>query len=183
MSDDASSTGRRPHAPAHLFAPGATYIVTASTYGRRPLFDTPRKRDLLLSVLFAEVYCWGWTLEAWAVMANHYHWVGVAPTAAPSLPELVGAVHSRSAVWLNQADGTPGRKVWYQYWDTRLTYERSYLARLNYVHNNARKHGLVDRAEDYPWCSMAWFVEGADDAFRRAVLAHKVDRVNVVDDF
>ncbi len=183
MVSDGSTFVRRPHAPAHLFLPGSTYMVTASTYDRRPLFDAPAKRDLLVGMLFVEVDRLGWRLEAWAVMPNHYHWVGVAPAERPRLARLVAAVHTRSAIAANRADATPGRRVWYQYWDTCLTYERSYLARLNYVHNNPRKHGLVERAEDYPWCSMAGFLDGGDDAFRRTVLACPTDRVQVVDDF
>ncbi|NLD42593.1 MAG: hypothetical protein GX657_03770 [Chloroflexi bacterium] len=179
MLDEPPSGAHQLHTPAHRFLPGATYIVTAATYGRRMLFDTPANRDALLDVLFAEVDRRSWRLEAWAVMANHYHWVGVAPTEGCALPQLVSAVHARSATWLNRTAGVPGRQVWYQYWDTCLTYERSYLARLNYVHTNPQRHGLVERAEEYRWCSMAWFVEGADEALRRAVLSLPVDRVRV----
>jgi hypothetical protein len=39
--------------------------------------------------------------------------------------------------------------VWYNFRDTRLTYEKSYLARLNYVYQNAVKHGLVPVANQY----------------------------------
>jgi putative transposase len=31
----------------------------------------------------------------------------------------------------------------YEFWDTRLTFEKSWFARLNYVHQNPVKHGLV----------------------------------------
>src|SRR6185295_13265442 len=40
-------------------------------------------------------------------------------------------------------DNATGRQVWYNFWDTKLTFENSYLARLNYVHQNPVKHGLV----------------------------------------
>ena len=40
---------------------------------------------------------------------------------------------------LNRIDDTPGRRVMYKFWDTRLTFEKSWLARLNYVHQNAVK--------------------------------------------
>jgi len=38
----------------------------------------------------------------------------------------------------------------YEFWDTRLTFEKSWLARLNYVHQNAVKHELVSIANEYP---------------------------------
>ena len=54
---------------------------------------------------------------------------------------------------INKIDGIKGRQVMYNYWDTCITYERSYWARLNYINHNPMKHGYVDSAEDYPFCS------------------------------
>jgi putative transposase len=109
--------------------------------------------------------------------------VAQAPDNAKSLKRMLGSLHSKTAIWLNRRDGTPGRKVWFQYWDICLTYERSYLVRLNYVHNNPVKHGLIDNAENYPWCSMSWFVTNATAGFRKTVLSLKYDSVNVEDNF
>lgn len=116
-------------------------------------------------------------------MANHYHLVARAPDDAKTLKRMVGAVHSRSAIWLNKADAAPGRKVWYQYRDTCLTFQASYFARLNYVHNNPVKHQLCRCAQDYPWCSMGWFMREAQAPFRDTVLSFKTDTINVDDDF
>ena len=33
--------------------------------------------------------------------------------------------------------------------------ERGYFGALRYVEANARKHGAIERAEEWPWCS-AW---------------------------
>jgi putative transposase len=73
--------------------------------------------------------------------------------------------------------------VWFQFWDTALTYEKSYLVRLNYVHSNAVHHQLVANAADYRWCSAAWFLETAPRAFLKTVLALRTDRVNVLDTY
>lgn len=184
MAEDSQIAYRKwAHAPAHLFMPRASYIVTASTYRQALLFDTAQKRDLLQQTLFQESERWEWSLQAWAVMANHYHFVAQAPQEPQTLKGLLTSLHSRTAIWLNKEDGAPGRKVWFQYWDTCLTYERSYLARLNYVHHNPSKHGLVANAEDYPWCSMAWFMDKASPGFRQSVLSSKYDGVKVEDDF
>lgn len=82
----------------------------------------------------------------------------------------------------NLQDNQPGRRVWFQYWDTLLTFQRSYLARLNYVHNNPVKHGLVANAENYPWCSAAWFAQNAPRSFVETVSRFKIDKVNVFDE-
>ena len=96
---------------------------------------------------------------------------------------MLGVLHTRIAEWINQVDNTPGRKVWHNFWDTKLTYQRSYLARLNYVHQNAVKHGLVPEANRYRWCSARWFEQIASPAMVRSIYRFKIDYVSVRDDF
>src|SRR6185295_4035105 len=108
-----------------------------------------------------------WRLEAWAVFSNHYHFIGHSPAAEPdasSLSQMLGILHTRTSGWINRLDNTPARKVWFNFRETRLTYQRSYLARLSYVRQNPVKHGLVLVANQYPWCSAAWFERTASPA-------------------
>ena len=76
-----------------------------------------------------------------------------------------------------------GQQVWHQYWDTHLTYNRSYYARLNYVHENPCRHGLVPVASSYPWCSAAWLERTATPAFVKTLSGFKTDRISIHDDF
>ena len=92
-------------------------------------------------------------------------------------------LHNRMAVWVNRLDGSIDRKVWHNYWETRLTNQRSYLARLKYVHENAVKHGLVEVAWEYPWCSAAFFERSVSPAIRNAINRFKVDRISIEDEF
>ena len=64
-----------PHAPVHRVADNAVYFVTAGTLHKARLFDTPEKCDLLERLLLTDSQAFGWQLEAWAVFANHYHFV------------------------------------------------------------------------------------------------------------
>ncbi|MDQ2918768.1 MAG: hypothetical protein M3R10_02680, partial [Verrucomicrobiota bacterium] len=70
-----------------------------------------------------------------------------------------------------------------QFWDTELTFEKSYFARLHYVHYNAVHHRLVAVATDYPWCSARWFESNASDAFVRTIYSFKIDMLNLPDEF
>ena len=171
------------HSPSQLFVPSCCYIVTAGTYRKAHLFDTPSKRDIVLQHLMTEAHRFGWELQAWAVLANHYHFVATAPTNPESLSKFLRSLHSKTAIETNRIDGSPGRKVWWQFWDTCITDERSYFARLHYVHQNPARHGLVEKAEDYQWCSMRWFLREGDNALRNTVFSFKIDKVVVRDDF
>ncbi len=73
--------------------------------------------------------------------------------------------------------------MWHNFRETLLTFETSYFARLNYVHRNAEKHGLVLRAEQYPWCSASWFAREATAAQQKTIAAFPVDRVKIFDEY
>lgn len=172
-----------PHAPQHwLFEPG-TYMVTTGTYQKQPHLNTSKRLDYFVETLFARAAEFGWLLRAWAVLANHYHILATSPADPGTLCRFLGKLHMTTSKRLNELDGQPGRKVWFQYWDSHITFERSYLARLNYVHHNPAHHGVVDNAEDYVWCSAAWFARNAPHSFLATVKSFKTDKLEVPDEF
>ena len=171
-----------PHAPARVAIQQGIVMVTASTYQKQPLFEGEERLALLQEFIFRHCDALDWRLQAWAIFANHYHFISLTPET-PNLRVLVKRIHASSARKLNELDGEIGRKVWYRYWDTQITYKNSYLARLAYVHQNPVRHGLVERAEHYPFCSMSWFLAQSERPFRDTVLSFKTDRVNVNDDY
>jgi putative transposase len=172
-----------PHNPPHYFVPNAMYIVTGSILYKKRLLTDNKRKSLVLEILLERTTHWGWALEAWAVLENHYHFVGHAPENPLTLEKLIRQIHSKTAIELNKMDKTPGRKVWYNYWDTCITHETSYYARLHYVHINPVKHGLVENAEDYPFCGYRWFLNKADESFRDIVMNQPIDRVDIFDEF
>jgi REP-associated tyrosine transposase len=179
------SSGQRkwPHAPLHRLSEQGTYIVTAGTYEKAHFFRGADRLDYLEDSLLSLAKEAGWQLEAWAVFSNHYHFVAHAGPGSVMLPSLIQKLHGSTAREVNKLDGEEGRQVWFNYWDTQLTFEKSYLARLNYVHHNAVKHGLVRVANEYQWCSASWFERTANPAQVKTIYFLKTDRVKVEDDF
>src|SRR6266571_4994972 len=59
----------------------------------------------------------------------------------------------------------------------------SVLARLNYVHQNPVKHGLVLVANQYPWCSARWFEREASPAMVKSIYRFKTDQLQIPDEF
>jgi len=162
-------------------------MMTAGTYLKAPLFTGKLRLDFLHNTLMKTAIEQGWQLEAWAVFANHYHFVARRlPShfnSTTTLREMVSQVHQETSTWMNGADAAQGRKVWHNFWDSTLTYEKSWIARLNYVHSNPVKHGIVKLARDYPWCSAAWFERVASASWLKTVYAFKTDRLKIEDDF
>ncbi|HTI72792.1 MAG TPA: hypothetical protein VMF06_22655 [Candidatus Limnocylindria bacterium] len=95
---------------------------------------------------------------------------------------MLRSLHEKTAKWVNGLDRTPGRSVWFNYRETILTYQKSYLARLNYVHQNAVKHQLVPAAHLYPWCSASWFERTASPAQVKAIYRFKTENLKIEDD-
>jgi putative transposase len=172
-----------PHAPPHRLAESGVYFVTARTREKKHLLHTPERRDWFLQILldgFAEA---GWKLEAWAVLSNHYHVVAHSPPGgAETLRVVLQKLHSLATKRLNAEDGTPGRtRLWQNYRETHLTYPQSYLARLNYVHQNPRHHGLVPLASQWRWCSADDFKREATAAWVTTVASFPYDEIAAED--
>jgi len=171
------------HNPPHYFVSNAMYMVTGAIVHKQPLLSEDRRKEFFLKTLFEKTTLFGWDMEAWAVLNNHYHFIGQSPEDSTTLAKLLQQVHSITAIQINRWDNSPGRQVWQNYWDTCITYEKSYLARMHYIHINPVKHGLIDNATDYPFCSYKWFIERGDDILKEQVFDQPVDKVNVFDEF
>jgi putative transposase len=172
-----------PHAPIHRLGSDGVYMVTGATLYKQRLFNGSERLDLLESSLLSLAKEYLWRLEAWAAFTNHYHIIAQGDGQAKNLGLFLNHLHSETARKLNEYDNAGGREVWYNFWDKKLTYEKSYLARLNYVHQNAVKHGLVWVANQYPWCSAAWFERTASPATIKTIYSFKTDRLNVYDNY
>jgi putative transposase len=167
----------------HRISQEGTYIVTAATLDKAHLFRGADRLDHLEKALLAGAKQAGYQLEAWAVFSNHYHFVGHALPGSALLSDWLRELHRSTSRHVNELDHAPDRQAWFQFWETELTYESSYLARLNYVHQNPVKHGLVPVANQSRWCSAAWFERTATPAQVKTIYRLKTDCVRVEDDF
>ena len=156
------------HRPPHEVTAGTALFITAATVRRIPYLGSASRRDGFLALLQSECERFEMDLIAWVVLKEHYHLVMV-----PGHPEVfepwITSIHSNSARPLNEEEGTPGRQVWYQYWDTTLWTEGDLWSRISYVHRNPVKHGYVDDPADWPWSSYRQMAEylASEDAVTR----------------
>jgi len=171
------------HSPPHRTKALGAYMVTAATAGKEHFFASDELLDMLESLLKETIEEYKIGLRAWALFPNHYHLIILTYPESRPLKSFMNHFHSMSARKLNMLTQLPGRKVWFQYWDTQLTYQASYYTRLNYVMNNPVKHGLVQSAEEYPWCSAKWFKENSTEGHYRTIKSFKSDKISIVDDY
>lgn len=181
---DSDASPKWPHAPPHWLFEKGSYFVTASAYHREPRFASPEEKSMVMNALVDTAAAFGWQLRAWVVLSNHYHFQADSPTAGgESLAGWLREFHRQSAVEVNRRAGCPERRVWMNYRDSLITHQTSYLARLQYIHQNPVRHGLVRVAGEYLWSSLRWFETNAPEAFVKSVGRFKTDQVKVWDDF
>ncbi len=134
--------GAREFHPPHIYENNSCYFLTGSiVYGQR-LLDTDAKRIILRDVLKEAIQQYGITLYAWVILANHYHLLLQTSERAP-IYKFIKRLHGETAVQLNKLDGTPGRQVWYQYWDRFPRNDEDFWGYFNYIHINPIKHHYV----------------------------------------
>ena len=117
----------------HQLGSAGVYFVTAATLYHAHHFKGKKRLAVLHRGVLKVAAEFGWRLEAWAIFSNHYHFVAQSPELeddAKSLRRMLSLLHEKTAKWVNQLDTMPGRQVWFNFRETTLTYEKSYLARL-----------------------------------------------------
>ena len=181
----AKGTRHWPHAPPHRLSQGGVYFVTARSAEGRDLLGDAAMKDWFQETLFITAKEFGWTLEAWAILSNHYHLIGHSPNGpegAQSLRDMVRKLHSLTTKELNRRENQAGRtRLWQNFRETCLTHQRSYLARLHYVHQNAVHHKLVALGSDWKWCSAAAFKKEVTPAWLKTITSFQYDEIAAKD--
>lgn len=187
-SDEACLKGTRdwPHAPPHRLASSGVYFVTARSRNQHHLLADDRMKDWFQDTLFRVIDEYGWRLEAWCVLSNHYHFIAHSPGreagGAVCLKRMIRKLHAMTTMEINRSDGITGRsRLWQNYRETHLTHQRSYLARLHYVHQNAVHHGLVRVGSDWKWCSARRFKEAVTPAWLKTITSFRYDEIAAKD--
>ena len=108
--------------------------------------------ELLISVLEASRGRLGFLLCGYVLMPDHWHalfW--------PQYPLLIERLlHDAKKIMtlrLHARRGTQGPLWQHQYWDRFVRHEKEFGERLDYMHLNPVKKGLVKRPEDWRWSS------------------------------
>ena len=172
------------HAPPHLFKATATYFITGATYEKRHTLRSDAAKEKTVEYMFKSFAHFGWKIEDWVLLNNHYHLMARAPEDANTLANVINNFHKFSGNWIKKhvpLNPVP-EKIWHNYWDTCITYENSYFARINYIWFNPVKHKLVLQPEE--WHFGSYFTRvNSGDAVDTFVKKYPFDDLKIKDDF
>jgi len=173
----------------HRFYGGCDlHFLTFSCYQRRPLFDSPIRRDVFLQILERVRRRYRLVVLGYVVMPEHVHLLVSEPQRASLsiamqalklgfVRSLAGSVVPTSRK-IGETWGTPlssshlssmkNARGAHRFWQTRfydfnVWTEKKRIEKLRYIHRNPVKRGLVASPEQWPWSSYRWYLSRQQD--------------------
>jgi len=163
---------------------GHIYFITTVVYARRSLFTHPAYVLCLLDSLNYYRFAYSFKIIGYVIMPDHIHLL-VWPQKEPNVEAFMRDLKKFSAVRIiRQAEvedrvedleaftqagaetGRSQRKVWQDsYWDKNIFSDRFLRQKLNYMHRNPLRAGLVKGPELYPYSSYRNYLFGDDSLF------------------
>jgi len=148
---------------------GKVFYVTTSVVGLRPVFNQEKCYDILISSLKFLKKKYNFKLIAYVLMPNHIHLI-IYFEEQPRISEVMRDFKKFTCFKIRKlweiekmtdvldylrknAEKFSGQK--FKLWDDRfdslvVTNEKTLREKINYIHNNPLKKGLVENIED--WC-------------------------------
>jgi putative transposase len=142
--------------PLRITAGGLVYHVLNRANRRAALFEGPADYEAFVGTLAEAQGEHPVRLLAYCLMPNHWHLV-LWPEKDRALSRFVSWLTLTHTQRRHAAHGTAGSGHLYQgrFKSFPVEADEHLLVVCRYVERNALRAGLVDRAEDWAWCSLA----------------------------
>jgi putative transposase len=155
------------------FVPGGTYFFTLITDGRRPIFDHPEARKLLIAVIHRCRQRWPFTIDAAVLLPDHMHTIWSLPPGDDRYSLRIAWLKKEfTKAWIS-SDGderfqsrgrtNDGRRgVWQpKFWEHTIKDDADFERHIDYVHWNPVKHGHARCPREWRWSSFRrWMNRG-----------------------
>jgi REP element-mobilizing transposase RayT len=141
------------------------HYLTSVTHDSLPVFQTPRFKDLVCEALNEARTSATLLFFAYVVMPDHLHALIGSPRKPSEVLRYVNDISGHRVISSLKEGGYESslakirhsagqRQHQYSLWDHHpnlklITNENAFLEKVNYIHQNPVRAGLVERAEDY----------------------------------
>lgn len=156
----------------------ALYFTSVCTHRLR-VFQTDMFCKIACDALAEARNSGGFLIFAYVIMPDHIHGITSSDLKPSKTMQFINGILSRRVIDHLKTNGfatsleklrqqEKARKYRYSLWEHHsntmsLTSEAVFMQRVNYIHNNPVRAGLVERAEDYRWSSVRWWKGIADE--------------------
>jgi REP-associated tyrosine transposase len=148
-------------------------FITAVSKDRLPVFRTDLIKQVTCKAIDEARTSCGFLLFAYVIMPDHVHLLTDAPQEPSKVLQYIkGIIGHRVINYLKaQNHESSLRKLQHQDWKRNhryslwqhdsdvfsVTSESTFMEKVNYIHLNPVRAGLVGRAQDYRWSSARWW--------------------------
>jgi putative transposase len=125
------------------------HFITFSCYRRQPFLNTPKAKHVFERSLEQTRRSYRFYLIGYVVMPEHVHLL----VTEPERSTLAAAVQALKQSVSQKLIGHHGRFWQARYYDFNVRTSEKRVEKLNYIHRNPVKRGLVEKPEDWTWSS------------------------------
>jgi len=144
--------------------------ITSVAHDRLPVFRTDAVKKIVCAALDEARRSAGFAIFAYVIMPEHLHIITHGTLKPSDTLRFLNGISSRRVIgYLKEhnyitslaklRDAPKARRHTHSLWDGHsqalpLFSESFFMQRVNYIHQNPVRAGLVERAEDYLWSSI-----------------------------
>jgi len=148
-------------------------FITAVAKNRLPVFQTEAIQTITCKAIDEARTSCGFLLFAYVLMPDHFHVLTNSPRKPSTVLQFIKGIVSRRVLgYLKEMKHeTSLRKLEHDTWKRSHRYslwqhdsdvfsivsESTFMQKVNYIHQNPVRAGLVGRAEDYRWSSACFW--------------------------
>jgi putative transposase len=137
--------------PKEVLSSSRVFFVTTKTSMARRLLQSERNAMLLIDVLRSNVTTGKFQLHDFVIMPDHLHLLMTLPGDV-TIEKAMQLIKGRFSYRLKREFGYRG-EVWQRgFSEVRIRDRQSFSQHREYIVQNPVKAGLVDSAEDWPYC-------------------------------
>ena len=146
-----------PRGLARYYGGDDLHFVTFSCYHRLPFLDTAGARDVFLQMLEEVRQKYLFRVVGYVVMPEHVHLLVGEPQSG-TLSTALQVLKQRTARRIH--DVIRGQMWQRRFYDFNVFSQEKVTEKLDYMHENPVKRGLVLSAEDWGWSSARFYDSG-----------------------
>jgi len=127
------------------------FITTNLNQGERPFQDV--EYEIILETIAKSRKRLGFLFRGYVLMPDHWHAL-IATQDPLTISDVLQDIKRVSSLKINRVHKTTGSRWQHQFWDRFVRHSKEFRERLEYMHYNPVRKGLVERYEQWRWSSV-----------------------------
>ena len=146
------------------FESNAAYFVTSVTYKRKALFVEEEAVSLLLLTIEYFKLTLDYRIFAFCILPEHIHFI-IQPFGKYNLSHIMLMIKGNFSRRFNKSLGLTGHIWQKRFYDEGIRDEAMLISKIDYIHNNPLKHGIVTDIDKFAYSSYQYYFKNKTHTF------------------